>query len=225
MIEVSVDLRSMFGEVRNQGSRPTCVAFAASDTHAGLRDGWTPLSCEYVFYHAQKRAKRSPQVGALLTWTLEALREVGQPFESGWGYLAYTPDEASWHPPSDVGKVFGRAGRVIELQVDKIISELDEGRPVIALTMVSPAFYAPAPDGVVRPAPGENLQTERRHAVVAVGHGRVDGKTAVLVRNSWGPRWGEKGYAWLFKSYLDAGLFGAATLLEATDVYSTSKAA
>jgi hypothetical protein len=53
VITAAVDLRSLFGTARNQGSRPTCLAFAASDTHAALRSGWVPLSCEYAFYQAQ----------------------------------------------------------------------------------------------------------------------------------------------------------------------------
>jgi hypothetical protein len=55
VITAAVDLRSLFGTARNQGSRPTCLAFAASDTHAALRSGWVPLSCEYAFYQAQRR--------------------------------------------------------------------------------------------------------------------------------------------------------------------------
>ena len=44
----------MFGQARNQGARPTCMAFAASDIHAALRRGWSPLSCEYAFYQARE---------------------------------------------------------------------------------------------------------------------------------------------------------------------------
>lgn len=55
------DLRSAFGPGRNQGARPTCLAFAASDTHAALRADWSPLSCEFAFYHAQRRAGLPPK--------------------------------------------------------------------------------------------------------------------------------------------------------------------
>jgi hypothetical protein len=82
-ITISADLRASFGAARNQGARPTCLAFAASDAHAALRDGWVPLSCEYAFFQAQRRAGRMPNTGALLSSVLEALRKDGQPEESG----------------------------------------------------------------------------------------------------------------------------------------------
>jgi hypothetical protein len=49
LITVQKDLRSELGAARNQGPRPTCLAFAASDAHAALRPGWSPLSCEFAF--------------------------------------------------------------------------------------------------------------------------------------------------------------------------------
>jgi len=118
-IVVSVDLRSEFGPARNQGPRPTCMAFAASDTHAGLRSGWAALSCEYAFYQAQLRAGRPPNRGALLSSMLDALREDGQPEESDWPYLPATPaDAASWAPPAKMGQLFGRAGETRRPSVD-----------------------------------------------------------------------------------------------------------
>jgi hypothetical protein len=189
-IVISVDLRSQFGPARNQGHRPTCLAFAASDAHAGLRNGWTPLSCEYAFYHAQRRAGLPPSEGALLTSMLDALREDGQPEESGWPYLAATPiPTASWAPPTNVGPLFGRNGKTASISLDQIIRELDQGRPLIIILTLSRAFYAPTAKAVVDPARGESPEPQRRHAVVAVGHGRVDGQRAILSRNSWGLRW------------------------------------
>lgn len=168
-ITISVDLRASFGIARNQGARPTCLAFAASDAHAAVREGWAPLSCEYAFYYAQRRAGRPPSTGALLSSMLEALREDGQPEESAWPYLPATPaDAASWAPPREVGKLFGRNGTTAPHSIDRVIQELDQGRPVIVLTMLSRAFYQRNPQGVVDPAPDEQPEPDRRHAVVAV---------------------------------------------------------
>lgn len=218
-ITISVDLRASFGAARNQGARPTCLAFAASDAHAALREGWAPLSCEYAFYQAQRRAGRMPNTGALLSLMLEALRKDGQPEESGWPYLSTTPtDAALWAPPCEVGKLFGRNGATASHSIEQLILELNKGRPVIVLTMLSRAFYQRNPQGIVDPAPGEQPEPERRHAVVAVGHGKVDDQRAVLVRNSWGLHWGDAGYGWLTERFLGPRIYAAATLMEEVDV-------
>lgn len=225
-IIVSVDLRQQFGPARNQGPRPTCMAFAASDAQAGLRDGWAPLSCEYAFYQAQRRAGRPPSTGALLSSMLDALRENGQPEESGWPYLSATPaDAASWMPPADVGTLFCRNGQKVGHGLDRVVGELDQGRPVIILLMLSRAFYARNPQGVVDPASDELPEPQRRHAVVAVGHGTVDSQRAILVRNSWGPSWGIAGHGWLTERFLAPRIFAAALLLEEIDVSARSAAA
>jgi hypothetical protein len=218
-ITVSVDLRASFGSARNQGPRPTCLAFAASDAHAALREGWVPLSCEYAFFQAQRRANRMPNTGALLPSMLEALRKDGQPEESSWPYVLATPaDAASCAPPREIGKLYGRNGAIATHSVDRVIQELDQGRPVIVLTMLSRAFYQRSPQGVIDPAPNEQPEPNRRHAVVAVGHGKIDGQRAVLVRNSWGLSWGDAGYGWLTERFLGPRIFAAATLLEEVDV-------
>ncbi len=218
-ITVLVDLRALFGPTRNQGARPTCLAFAASDAHAALRAGWVQLSCEYVFYQAQRRAGRPPNTGALLPSMLEALREDGQPEEIGWPYLSATPaDASSWTPPPEVGMLFGRNGKTAAHCLDWVLQELEQGRPVIILLMLSRAFYQRNLLGVVDPAADEKPEHERRHAVVAVGHGMVDGQRAILVRNSWGPTWGDAGYGWLTERFLGSRIYAAATLLEEVDV-------
>jgi hypothetical protein len=226
VITASVDLQSLFGPARNQGPRPTCMAFAASDAHAALRSGWSPLSCEYAFYRAQQRAGRPPAKGALLSSMLDALRQDGQPEESGWPYLAATPtDAAPWAPPAEIGPLFGRDGEKSSPTLDNVICELDKGRPVIILLMLSRAFYYPTPQAVVDPASGESPEPERRHAVVAVGHGTIDGRRAILIRNSWGLRWGEAGYGWLTERFLGPRIFAAATLMEEVDVSTHSATA
>jgi len=225
-ITILVDLRALFGPARNQGARPTCLAFAASDAHAALRVGWAPLSCEYAFYQAQRRASRPASSGALLSSMLETLQKDGQPEEHGWPYLPATPTDAtSWRPPAEVGTLFGRNGKVSAHALERVIARLEQGWPVIILLMLSRAFYQINPRGVVDPALNETPESERRHAVVAVGHGIVDGQRAILVRNSWGPNWGDAGYGWLTERFLAPRIYAAATLLEEVDVSTHSNAA
>lgn len=226
MIDIVRDLRPLFGPARDQGARPTCLAFAASDTHAGLRDGWAPLSCEFAFYAAQKRAGRPPTSGALLSTMLDALRLDGQPDEKGWPYLAAVPaDHRLWTPPATVGPLYGRNGQRDGTDLSSILAALDRDTPMLMLTMLSRSFFQPRGDGVVDPANDELPEPAQRHAVVAVGHGTVDGTPAILIRNSWGPGWGLEGHAWLTERFLAPRLFATANLTEEVDVSSHTAAA
>lgn len=225
-VTILADLRPALGAARNQGPRPTCLAFAASDAHAALRSGWAPLSCEFAFYFAQRRAGRASDSGATLSAMLATLREEGQPEEAGWPYLAAIPtDPTLWVPPPAVGPRFGRAGSPHGLEVNAIVGELDAKRPVILLMMLSRSFYMPGPEGVIRPAVGEAPEPARRHAVVAVGHGMIEGERVILVRNSWGPGWGVAGYGWLTEGFVTPRLFATALLKEDVDVSARSLAA
>ena len=219
MVTVSRDLRLMFGPVRDQHARPTCLAFAASDCHAALRDGGTPLSCEFAFYHAQRRGHRSPHVGATLSTMLDAIGQDGQPVEADWPYLAAVPtDISAWVPPKTVTRVFRRDGERRSNHFDEIVSQLDKDRPVLVLMMLSDAFYMPDADGVVIIAPGEMPDPTRRHAAVAVAHGQLRGERAILLRNSWGAAWGVDGHAWLTEKFLAPRLTRVAILTGSADV-------
>lgn len=156
MIDIVTDLRPLLGAVRDQGARPTCLAFAASDAHAALRDGWSPLSCEFAFFHAHRRSGTTPEQGASLSSMLDALRLDGQPAESGWPYLDIVPaDLAHWVPPTDVGPRFGRNGAANSCIIPSILAALDSGTPVLLLTMLSKSFYAPSNAGIVDPGKDE----------------------------------------------------------------------
>lgn len=218
-ISVSVDLRHLFGLARDQGPRPTCMGFAGSDTHAALRRGWEPLSCEYLFFRAQTRAGRPPTVGASLDATLDALRHDGQPEETDWPYLPLPPiDPATWHPPTHVRSLYRCNGKLANYDIAPLLAVLDQGVPVILLIYLSSSFYMPISDALVVPAADELPDPNIRHAVIAVGHGDWNGERVVLIRNSWGPIWGEEGYAWLTESFIVPRLFGAAILMENIDV-------
>jgi hypothetical protein len=225
-IKIVKDLRSMFGPVRDQGQRPTCLAFAASDLHAAVRATWLPLSCEYIFYHAQRRSRRKPTQGATLPSMLDALRDDGQPPESGWAYLNRLPaDLTQWAPPAGLMPIYRRAGESGGDSVKAIIDELDVGRPVLMLLRLSAAFDLVQADGIVDHSPNEAPDYSRRHALISVGYGEISGQRVVLVRNSWGEDWGASGYGWLTEKFLLPRVFRLAILKEDLSVSAHSHAA
>ncbi len=225
-VAVTVDLRAQFGPARDQGQRPTCLAFATSDAHAALRGAWQALSTEFAFYHAQRCSGRKPSDGATLPAMLQAIREDGQPLETGWPYLTDTPaDVATWSPPASATPVFRRASQSTAGDVNAIIAELNKSKPVITLMRLSASFFRVPADGVIDEAPGEKPDLSMRHAVIALGHGTRGADRVVLVRNSWGPRWGQQGYAWITEKFLSARIFSLAHLMEDLSVPASSVAA
>jgi C1A family cysteine protease len=201
-VSVCSDCRRRYGPARDQGERPTCLAFAASDAHAALREPWIALSCEFAFYNAQHRAGRAPFTGALLSAMLIALKLDGQPVETDWPYLDTLPsDLRAYSPPSGL-QVFRRDSEARADGLDEIVIILEAGQSSLLVMMISDAFYTPDAEGIVRASTSELPDPARRHAVVAVGHGDIDGTRAILVRNSWGVDWGCGGHAWLPEAFL-----------------------
>ena len=210
-IVVSRDLGPAFGGPRDQGPRPTCLAFASSDCHAAGLGPWEPLSCEWIYHRAQARSGRSHGDGATLGSMIEALRHDGQPIEAEWPYQQTVADP--WVPPATSPTVFRALGGVVAADFDSVVALLNAARPAVMLMTLSRSFYLPDPDGVVR-APADELPDPAiRHAVVATAHGVVDGRDAVRIRNSWGSGWGENGSAWLDCNFVAARLFAAFELM------------
>lgn len=220
VVEIVCDLRHLLGPARDQGIRPTCLAFTASDTHAALRSGWEPLSCEHAYYHAVRRSGGNPHDGVTLPAMMAVLREDGQPTEAAWPYLPILPTNlADWKPPANLGPLFRRAGQHAGPSITEILNCLDRGIPVIVTMSLSDAFYVPDVQGII--AASEPVDPSRRHAVVAVGYGMRRSEKLVLVRNSWGTAWGLEGHGWVSEAYLVPRLLEVAELMEdLTDVSS-----
>jgi hypothetical protein len=128
------DVASQFGPVRDQGKRPTCVAFAVNDLHASARsDVWLPLSVEYLFYHACLRCARfDPDLGVTLDKILEAVHKDGQPEEREWPYLRRLPANlGEYKPPSVASPIYRRAGEKFGSAVGEIgpLAWAELGRP------------------------------------------------------------------------------------------------
>ncbi|MDR3636409.1 MAG: C1 family peptidase [Isosphaeraceae bacterium] len=207
-ITIVRDLRGQFGAAREQGLRPTCLAFAASDAHAAVRDStWSDLSCEYLFYHAIQRQGASHTAGTNIPSIRDALDQDGQPLEAGWPYLQAVPK--SWKPPAKVGAVFRRASKTLAGKFGRAWQKVTAGAPVLVGMSISNSFYAPKA-GVVDST--EAVDITRRHAVIAVAAGDQAGARFLMVRNSWGAGWGLAGYAWIAERYMNPRIMEMVTV-------------
>jgi hypothetical protein len=198
---VRKDIRGRFGPARDQGARPTCIAFAMSDTHAAAREPWSALSCEFLFFHAKRREATPPTKGASTRSVREALEHDGQPVEADWGYLPALPkDIKRWQPPATIGPVYRRASSILSGGFTAAWDSVEADTPVMVVMSISDAFYLQDAGELVDSS--EPVDPTRRHSVIAVATGELGGKKFLLVRSSWGDTWGAAGYAWVAEPYM-----------------------
>jgi hypothetical protein len=201
---VLADVISEFGPARDQGKRPTCIAFAMSDLHASARSKvWAALSAEYLFYHACLRSPVfDPHSGVTLDAILEALGNDGQPLEREWPYLQQLPADLRQYKPPSTSDIYRKPGQRLVCSVEEIRKALGSGRPVVVAFRSTLQFLLARSDTLVRGSAGDPPLGV--HAVVAVSVGTHNGERCVGVRNSWGEKWGKGGHAWVSESYLNA---------------------
>ncbi len=206
------DLSGRFGPAREQGGRQTCLAFALSDAHAAaIGTPWSPLSCEYLFYHSKQRDKTPAHMGTTPAAAMAALEHDGQPVEADWPYLDNLPtDLATWKPPAKPGMLFRRKSSISGVAFDEVWNAVEADTPTVVGMSLSLAFSLPDSDGMVDS--DEPVDPVAKHAVLAVATGVLGKKKLVLVRNTWGDTWGLSGYAWLSERYLDPRVLIVMTL-------------
>lgn len=209
-IKVIVDLRGQFGHIRNQGERPTCMAFAASDAHSFARGNTAPLSVEYAYFHSvQKRANTNRSTGVSFVAMSEAISIDGQPLETGWPYILKLAVGDPWEPPKTPSVLFRRNATRITGGIADINASLDAARPVVVVMEISMGFFSVLPDSPLAPLNGE--PRVNTHAVVVVGRGDSTSGRCLLIRNSWDTGGGDGGYAWIHEDYLTPRLLEAGT--------------
>lgn len=210
-IFVQADMRGAWTGVRDQGARPTCLACVVSDAHAQAHGLEHRLSAEYLFYAGFKRVPSLNVAYGLTLYAVDqALRNDGQPNEVEWPYQSKTPDP--WEPPV-VTKMWRGGLGSCAAGAAGVIASLQAGVPVVLGLRLVPGFNRVQDAPYIIDTSGKSAGG---HAVLCVGLGSsVDGGSIdlVLIRNSWGFRWGAGGCAWLPLDYLSNNLVGAETIL------------
>jgi hypothetical protein len=210
------DLTGELGLVRDQGPRGTCLAFAATAVHEQARRQrrgvWTDLLGEEILYWSCKQLDADGKAGTYPRSVGDVLRDSGQSAAKLWPYDPRRDEAAAdYAPPAaarEPDQMRRATVRTISHRLDELRARVDAGHAVILGLELWPAFFS-APNGALTtPAPLELIG--EAHAVALVGYD--DGPEELLLRNSWGTRWGQAGHGRLPYAALPIVARGAWTL-------------
>lgn len=120
--------------------------------------------------------------------------------ENLWQY-----DESKWRTkPSDYCYTMAKRARTprctrVHNDLDSLLKALHNYRPIVFGMLLFDDFMRVGADGRV-PMPGANARRRGGHAMLIVGYNQAD--RHFVVRNSWGPRWGDRGHCYVPLDYL-----------------------
>lgn len=206
-----VDLRDFCPPVYDQGELGSCTANSVCGLCDFLRNknGWKLLNPSRLFLYYNTRSIEGTvdiDSGASLRNTIKSVNEFGVCREALWPYAI---DKFSLTPET---KAFEEAEAHQALEYQRITQKLNdmkgilaEGFPFVLGFSVYNSLYNVSPLNEYTlefPKAGDDLIGG--HAVLAVGY---DDTTATfLIRNSWGEKWGDKGYFKIPYDYLTSPL-------------------
>ncbi|MBM4338954.1 MAG: cysteine protease [Deltaproteobacteria bacterium] len=228
-LPASVDLREWCSSIEDQGPIGSCTAHAG----AGIIEYYERKSFKrhidasrlFLYKVTRNLMKMKGDTGAYLRTTMGAMVLFGVPPEEYWPY-ADVEKRFDQEPPAfcyayaqnyQTIKYYRHdpPGKKAEAILQEVKSYLSKGHPAMfGFTVYNSIEQAESAGRIPFPSPREKI--EGGHAIVAVGYddkmkiknryGKVETTGALLIRNSWGKGWGEKGYGWLPYEYVLKGL-------------------
>jgi C1A family cysteine protease len=218
-----IDLRPNLGIPKSQGMRSTCLAFAASAAHEISLFAEHDIidTCEEFLYWASKQHD-TPGPGTTFPAVRDGFADHGQPTEDVWPYDGSRNDEdPTYSPPADAHTAQPRWSptlAAVTANPSDVRALLDAGLAVVLGIPTWPAFDTPTAGRLA--VPHANDLDGAYHAVSVIGYDEITAE--MLIRNSWGPGWGDNGSVWIPLRFLDIHDCEAWILGKATDPSTTA---
>jgi C1A family cysteine protease len=211
-LPAAVDLRPTCSPVRDQGDLSSCTGFAAT---VGLREqmllkaGQPLTSLSPLFLYFEERALEgtiAQDAGAEPRDAMKVLAQLGCATEAADPY-DISRFTAAPSPAALAGAASFRIAAYHRVHgLNDIRACLAGGTGVLLGIQVYESFENIGPDGKM-PLPVRNEEFLGGHAVFCCGYqmdAQWPGGGYLIVKNSWGPAWGDKGYFYMPFAYVTA---------------------
>jgi len=199
-LPTKVDLRPLCSPIVNQGSIGSCTGNALSGAldYLDIQDGtYVPASRLFIYYNERVlEGTVTEDAGAEIRTGIKTLNKLGSCNESTWKYSKTN----LFKKPTKKAYAEAQTRTISEYKsirsFNSLLACLASGYPVAFGYMVYESFEsAQVTKTGIMPIPAITERAVGGHAVLAVGY---DQKTKmVIVRNSWGTRWGDQGYFYM----------------------------
>lgn len=216
-IKNSVDLRKFFTPAKNQRDLGSCTSFAAVAMYEAMMsragvESHPDMSPAYLYYYSNI-LKGRPSGGSNFYEQLEVLGTHGVCREDLYVYDSDSPETK----PSEKADEDASHHRVIAARQIPILDEADKSETLKRNhRMLTSALSEGFPIGIslkvynnlgrsgafiLHPDDAPDAAEEGWHAMVIVGYSEEN--NFYIVRNSWGPEFGEDGYCYIPTAYID----------------------
>jgi C1A family cysteine protease len=223
----AVDLRPYCSSIEDQGQIGSCTAHAAIGMleYFERRAFGKHIDASRLFLYKVTRnlMHETGDTGAYLRTVMGALALFGVPQEEYYPYLVAQFDQepsafcyalAQNYQAIDYYRL-DPAGTEPATLLNRVKTNLAAGLPSMFGFSVYDSIRQAARTGKI-PFPSSNDRVVGGHAILAVGYddsiripvgnGARETVGALIIRNSWGPTWGDRGYGYMPYDYLLRGL-------------------
>lgn len=205
---VNSDLRNdWMPPIYDQGTTSSCTANAISaavhyDRRAQTRKEFIPSRLFIYYNEREMEGTIESDAGAMIRDGIKSVSKLGAPDEKLWPFdpkNIFTRPSQEAYDAAHGNLVTSYA--LVHQTVDSISSVLSHRVPVVFGTMLFHVFETPTvgKTGIV-PMPGNWDAPIGGHAMLIVGVNHEE--QHFIVRNSWGPEWGDKGYCYFPFDYI-----------------------
>ena len=201
-----VDLREHLTDIEDQGDVGSCTANALAGALEYLekrvdgREG--RVSRLFIYWNERDfEGKTREDGGACIADGIKALREDGACSEDTWSYDKHMvfrkPNDEAYEEA--IEHCIDEAHRV-KIDLHDMRHCLAEGYPFVFGLQIYDAFQHDGAHGRIRTPDPDSHEHCGGHAMLCVGYSDED--QVFVVRNSWGPDWGDGGYCYIPYDYM-----------------------